>query len=353
MSHSENNINTIHSAAAGMPNAQELDILRKRFALNDLKNPVIATLFNYALAQLPRENDPEPYHKKSRLALSAEIIPLDPVNLVQMEVHLPPLPTVLGELQEVASKPYVSSSTVAEVVVKDVSLTAWLLKLVNSPFFGFSVKVDTVTRAVTLLGIEQFKTLAMGSMINALMEKLPEGIIDIEDFWRHSIATALSAQAIWKLLQKDDSERLFVAGLLHDCGVLALAYAAPKTFSALNQAMLTDPDTRHVIEQKLLDFDHARLGGMLLHRWNMPLPLVMAVLRHHHVETPERYMEAAVVHLADIIAIVIAGRRDNEIIPELEPIVWEELGLTPANINFVIDNVSEKFGPLCNMLRGS
>lgn len=336
---------------SGLPNARELEALRKRFAASDLGHPCTATLFNYVLELLPREGDNTPYHKKSRLTTSEEVIPLDPINLVQMEVRLPPLPAVLGELQEVANKPYASSSTVAEVVVKDVSLTVWLLKLVNSPFFGFSVKVDTVTRAVTLLGIEQFKTLAMGSMINSLMEKLPDGIIDVEEFWRHSIATALAAQAIWKILKKDEAERLFVAGLLHDCGVLALAYAAPKTFSAVNQAMQTTPKPRHILEQELLDFDHARLGGMLLHRWNMPLPLVMSVLRHHQVEAPERYLEAAVVHLADIIAFAIAGHREDEIIPPLDPLVWDTLKLTPANLNFVSDATLEKLNDMCGMLR--
>lgn len=338
-------------AAAGLPDARELEILRKRFSMTDLDHPCIATLFNYVMEKLPREGDKFRYHRHSDLVTSSEVIPLDPINLVQMEVKLPPLPAVLGELQEVANKPYASSSTVAEVVVKDVSLTAWLLKLVNSPFFGFSVKVDTVTRAVTLLGIEQFKTLAMGSMINALMEKLPEGILDVEEFWRHSIATALAAQAIWKILKKDESERLFVAGLLHDCGILALAYAAPKTFSAVNQAVFTTPKPRHMLEQELLEFDHARLGGMLLHRWNMPLPLVMSVLRHHQVEAPERYLEAAVVHLADIIAFAAAGHSEDEVIPGLDPAVWDALKLTPANINFIADVTLDKLGDMCSMLK--
>ena len=338
-------------APHGLPNPADLESLRKRFSMTDLAHPAVATLFNYSIELLPREGQNEPYHKKTRLSVSQEVIPLDPINLVQMEVRLPPLPAVLGELQEVANKPYASSSNVAEVVAKDVSLTAWLLKLVNSPFFGFSVKVDTVTRAVTLLGIEQFKTLAMGSMINSLMEKLPEGVIDVEEFWRHSIATALAAQAIWKALKKDDSERLFVAGLLHDCGILALAYAAPKTFAALNQAMLNEAKPRYVLEQELLDFDHARLGGMLLHRWNMPLPLVMSVLRHHQVDAPERYLEAAVVHLADFIAFAIAGRREEELVPPLDPLVWNALGLSTANLNFIADAVTEKLGDMCGMLR--
>ena len=108
-----------------------------------------------------------------------------------------------------------------------------MLKLVNSPFFGFSIKVDTVTRAVTLLGVDQIKNLAVGGMLQNMMVRLPNNTLNLDDFWRHSIATALAAQSIWKIMGREDSERLFVAGLLHDCGILALAYTSPDVTHAL------------------------------------------------------------------------------------------------------------------------
>lgn len=333
-----------------LPNAHDLEQLQKRFAMADLTHPAMATLFNYVLEQLPKEGEGKTIYSAPPVHSSDELIPLDPINIVQMEVRLPPMPAVLGELQEVTGKPFVSSAAVGEVVAKDPSLTAWLLKLVNSPFFGFSVKVDTVTRAVTLLGVEQFKNLAMSSMLNSLTSQLPPGTINLDAFWRHSIATALAAQTIWKIRKGDDSERLFVAGLLHDCGLLALAYAAPKTFSALEQAVARSPKPRYDVEQELLDFDHARLGGMLLHRWNMPLPLVMAVLRHHQVEAPERYVEAAVVHLADVIAFSVAGQGEYHIVPSLDPAVWKSLGLKLANLNYVADSMMERLNEMCELI---
>ncbi|MDR2050290.1 MAG: HDOD domain-containing protein [Deltaproteobacteria bacterium] len=347
-----NSVANNSSPLSTLPNAQDLEALRKRFIATDLTNPGTAALFNYLLEKLPREGNP-PRHNISPPVSSADIIPMDPINIVQMEVHLPPIPAVLGELQEVTSNPYVSSSTVGEVVVKDPSLTAWLLKLVNSPFFGFTTKVDTVSRAITLLGLEQFKVMAMGSMLNSLSNQLPPNIIDLDAFWRHSIATALAAQTIWKVMKREESERLFVAGLLHDCGLLALAYTAPKTFVHLEQACKGANKPRYMVEQELVDFDHARLGGMLLHRWNMPLSLVMAVLRHHQVETPERYMEASVVHLADIIAVTVAGQSDVDIVPPLEPAVWKTLGLKSANLSYVADSMMERLAEMCQMMRGA
>jgi hypothetical protein len=91
---------------------------------------------------------------------------------------------------------------------------------------------------------------------------------------------------------------------------------------------------------------------MLLHRWNMPLPLVMAVLRHHQVEAPDRYPEAAVIHLADIIAFGVAGRTADAMVPPLDPTVWQVLGLTTANLNFVVDSMLERLNDMCKLLRG-
>jgi HD-like signal output (HDOD) protein len=344
--------NTPNDAAQKLPNPQDLEILQKRFALVDLNDPVYQALFNFVAERLPREGSSNLYHRKSSPWNNQETLkPFDPINIVQMDIKLPTMPTVLGELQEVTSKEYASASTVGDVIAKDPSLTAWVLKLVNSPFFGFSVKVDTVTRAVALLGVEQIKTLAIGGMLQNLVVRMPKGILNLEDFWRHSIATSIAAQTIWKALGKKDSERLFVAGLLHDCGILALAYASPDIAKALNASCHLSGKQRHLIEQELVSFDHARLGGMLLHRWNMPLPLVMAVLRHHEVEAPERYTEAAVVHLADVIAFAVAGISVDDLVPPIDPAVWKVLRLDQSKINFTADSIVEKLNDLCTVLR--
>ncbi|MDL2313581.1 HDOD domain-containing protein [Desulfovibrio sp. OttesenSCG-928-C14] len=334
------------------PSAKDLAILEHRFRLADMEHPFNQALFELASEQLAREGASQLWHKKSSGGNQGEqLAPLDPVNIVQMEVKLPSMPTVLSELQAVTSNPDASAMAVGEVIARDTSLTAWVLKLVNSPFFGFSTKVDTVTRAVTLMGVQQIKTLAIGGMLQNLMVRLPDGVLNLDDFWRHSIATALAAQGIWKILGKEEAERLFVAGLLHDCGVLALAYTAPEVAKGLTQAVHAADKPRHLVEQELISFDHARLGGMLLHRWNMPLSLVMAVLRHHQVENPERYLEACVVHVADIIAFAVTGNHDYDLVPPLDPVVWNILKLSPANINFVVDGIREKIGEMISALR--
>ncbi|MDR2893254.1 MAG: HDOD domain-containing protein [Deltaproteobacteria bacterium] len=334
------------------PSQRDLEVLKYRFRLADMEDPATQAIFKFTESRLPRENSGAPaYYKKARKNDSHAVSALDPVNIVQMEIKLPSMPTVLTELQTVTSNANSSARLVGEVIAKDPSLTAWVLKLVNSPFFGFAVKVDTVTRAVTLLGVEQIKTLAIGGMLQNMMVRLPADIIDLDYFWRHSIATALAAQSIWKLMGREEGERLFVAGLLHDCGMLALAYTTPDMARSLNSICRATGRMRYQLEQELISFDHARLGGMLLHRWNLPLPLVMAVLRHHQVEAPERYTEAAVVHLADMLAIAVAGDSESDLVPRLDPEVWNTLGLTIPNINFVADAVMDQLHSFCSLLK--
>ncbi len=342
-------------SAKEQKNAAELEQLEQRFRFAGRGNGPVDTLCGIAQERLLAA----PYAVPQKGAKPPKVepfdfpvTPLDPVSIVQMEVKLPPLPSVLAELQEATSSRNSSAGRVAEIISKDPGLTAWVLKLVNSPFFGFSVKVDTVSRAVTLLGMQQIQTLAMGGMLNNLAVRIPADILNLDAFWRHSLATGIAAQAIWKLLGRSESERLFVAGLLHDCGVLALAYASPKTFRSLRARQLVSDAPNHVLEKDLLNFDHARLGGMLLHRWNMPLPLVMAVLRHHDVESPQRYPEAAAVHLADIIAFaLVEAPGENNLVPPLSMTSWDSLGLPPNKLNFVAEVLFTKLDELHELLR--
>ncbi len=313
---------------AAPPDPVYLEALQSRFNSIGLEHPLPAMLFRREAEFLPREgSNPPPLKAWKRANPNQAFILLDPITLVQMEVKLPPLPIVLVELQAATNNRDVTVDQIGELIAKDPALTAWILKIVNSPFFGFTSKIDTVTRAVMLLGIQHIQTLAIGGMLNTLMVRMPEDILDINAFWRHSVAVGIIAREIWKGMRKPEPERLFVAGLLHDCGILAMAYVAPKTFSAVESRASALNMPLYMVEKDLLNFDHPRLGGMLLHRWNMPLPLIMAILHHHEPENPQRHLEAAVVHVADIIAFALEGVKTPVAIPPLDFQAYDALGL--------------------------
>ena len=318
-----------------------------RFAGRGL--PVVDAM--YALAQ-EWQAQHEVVLPARKATQDVSMAPLDPVDIVQLEVRLPPLPAIMLELQEVIHRRNSSAGQIAEVIGKDPGLAAWLLKLVNSPYYGFSAKVSTISRAVALVGTRQIQALSMGGALNSLAVLLPKDLLDMEQFWRHSIAAGIAAQEIWKLSGRADSEQIFVSGLLHDCGKLALAYAAPKVTTFLQNSFDYNAEPHYEVERKLIGFDHARLGGMLLHRWNMPLSLVMAVLNHHQVEDPVRYPEAAVVHIADALVTALhIATGVTAPVPPVSAAAWNVLGLAPAKLNLVAEMLQDKLDTICSAIR--
>lgn len=335
------------------PAAEDTAFFDHRFRFMERGNPVVEMVYSLALQWNLESGYTKPPESNGNAAPPVpEIAPLDPLDVVQLEVRLPPLPAVMLELQDVLQRHNFSADQIAAIIAKDTGLTAWLLKLVNSPFYGFSAKVSTISRAVALVGTRQIRTLAIGGALNSLAVLLPKGLLSMELFWRHSVAVGVVSQEIWKLSGRKDGEQLFVAGILHDCGQLALAYAAPHVMAALNKAYESDAKPNYVIEKALIDFDHAKFGGMLLHRWNMPLPLVIAVLRHHQVEDPYRYPEAAVVHVADLLVTALGiAAQPMPPVPPLSMEAWNALGIAPVALANAAATLKSKLDDLCSALK--
>ena len=346
----DNPAQSIREGSPSEPTAVDTAYLDHRFRFTERGNPVVEALYALASEKLLQENT-EP-RNLSRKSDKAPLAPIDPVDIVQLEVRLPPLPATLAELQEVLHRRNFSTDNVAAVIAKDPGLAAWLLKLVNSPYYGFSAKVATISRAVALVGTRQIQTLAVGGALNSLASLIPKGLLPMEQFWRHSIATGIIAQELWRLSGRKEPEQLFVSGLLHDCGRLALAYATPSILKSFNARFDYGAGPCFVAEKEMLGFDHARLGGMLLHRWNMPLPLVISVLRHHEVEDSARYPEAAAVHVADAMASALGiGEHLNAPAFAIYEGTWDTLGLQPEALAEVASVLYAKFDDLCLALR--
>ena len=252
---------------------------------------------------------------KSRLA---DLPRLDVALLLHDDPQLPPMPQVLEELRKITADERVSVEAIGEVILKDSGLSAFLLRLVNSPFYGFSSKVDTVSRAVGLIGIKPLYSLALGFVFSEIIARAPKNMPGLDGLWRHSVAVGIAAQTIWEIQESPaDSERLFVAGLLHDVGKLVLMctggeYARILYGQAEEGAIIYD------LEEKILGFSHAKVGGLLLKKWSMPAPLITAVHWHHNPYHAAHYKEPAVIHLADMLANGLGlGARSGSPVPAL------------------------------------
>jgi putative nucleotidyltransferase with HDIG domain len=277
--------------------------------------------------------------------------PLDPVDVLQAEVTLPALPTVYAELIEVVENPDSSAADLAAVISKDPGLTAYVLRLVNSALYGFPSRIDTVTRAVAVLGMQRIESIALGTSILRSFRDVRVESFDLESFWRHSLGVSILARELAHHVGMDNPERSFVGGLLHDLGRLVLAICRPDAARAsLSLARTRDISLRQA-EQELLGFDHGRLGGMLLRKWNFPYALVMDVHGHHEPSGAKNAQESALIHAADVLAHVAGyGGSGDALLPRLDTPAWLGLAIAPEALEAFIDSADEQLGPLQNLL---
>jgi len=246
-------------------------------------------------------------------------------------------PDVCITVFELVESNTATARALGEVISRDPSLTARLLKLVNSAFYHFSKRIDTVSRAVTVIGISELYSLVIAVSAIKSFSKIPNYLINIDTFWRHSLYCGLIARIIARRCNVLHPERLFVAGLLHDIGSLVLFDRAPQEARDLLLAAQGDEDVLYLSEIKEFGFSHADLGGLLLGDWNLPLALRDAVQNHHRPEAADAgKMEAAIVHIAN----ALANRSDLggffEIPPQdvyIDEAAWAEVRLDPAEVD--------------------
>lgn len=227
-----------------------------------------------------------------------------------------------------------SAAEIGEVIGHDPSLTARLLQLVNSSFFNFARRIDTVSRAVTVLGTRELYSLVLAVSAIKSFSNLPITLVNIDTFWRHGIFTGLLAREIARKNRVLHPERLFIAGLLHDIGSLVLYTRMPEEMRDLMLVCEGEEDVLHRAEQEQFGFSHGDLGGALAGVWNLPEHLRDAIT-HHHDPGAGGTADAAIIHLADALAnrsSLGAFCEDPPGMAHIDPRAWEILGMDPAEL---------------------
>jgi putative nucleotidyltransferase with HDIG domain len=205
-------------------------------------------------------------------------------KVMQAMRELPSLPLVVQKLLTVMNDPRSSVEDVTRVLSSDQALAGKVLKLVNSPFYGMSGEVATISRAVLVMGYSGLRSVATGFGMATALAKLGGGRA-LADFWNHSLATAAGGQ-VFAELRRDtapDPEEAFVAGLLHDVGHVVLASAVPEAYAEAQAAAAVEAEPLFA-ERAVLSMDHTQVGQKLLQYWNLPDALQDAARRHHSLE---------------------------------------------------------------------
>jgi putative nucleotidyltransferase with HDIG domain len=262
---------------------------------------------------------------------------LDPAALADDSAGLISLPEIFHKILDAINDPRTSSTHLAELVSKDANLSARLLRLVNSPYFGFAEKVATLSRALTLVGTDKLGQLVIGMSAVDAFRDVDTALFDLYGFWQHSVTCALVASALAHELDTDAEETSFVTGLLHDIGRAAVVKLAPEAVLSPASGAGTGGLSPLEAERCRWGTTHAALGGELLRTWHMPESLRLGVADHHAPGAGGLARDAVLVHVADVVAHAMDRRLlPDAPVPALESGAWESLGLT-AN---VIDRVA-------------
>lgn len=256
-------------------------------------------------------------------------------------------PDVCMRLFELIHSPKSDSRDIAGVVSVDPNLTARLLRMANSSFYNLSGKIDTVSRAVTIIGNGELYSLVLSISAVKSFTNIPNDIVTMETFWRHSVYTGLLARALARRVNMLHPERMFVAGLLHDIGSLVLYHYRAETMRDILLVANGDEEVMYHAENETLGFTHAGLAGGLLAEWNLPEELQQAVTWHHEPGCAQNArLEAHLLHLANImvneseqgnfVAAPVDSTRVNEAI-------LEETGLTEEGLYAAFEEAAEQF----------
>lgn len=254
------------------------------------------------------------------------------------DLTLAALPQVLDELLNIIRNPKSSALHIAQVVEKDTSLTARLLKIVNSPFYGFPSKIDTISRAIAMVGTQQLTTLAMGVTAVSHFRGIAPRELDMRLFWRESLKRGFCARILAAYAGPTGSERFFVGGLLLHIGRLVLFQAYPEEEALAHVTAFATAEPLHKVERKLYGFDHADAGGALLSRWKLPETLAGAVKYQYRPTAGPSPVDAAVAHVTDVmVAATEAGSRTA--VPPLDILAWERLNLPVSALEPIVNQI--------------
>jgi putative nucleotidyltransferase with HDIG domain len=266
---------------------------------------------------------------------------LSPADVVANVEVLLSLPDAAMQLNALLADPDTDLKDIANVVSLDPALTARVLRAVNSAYFGLRARIDTISKAISMIGTSELHSLVLATSAAQAFKNISCKLIDMESFWQHSVRAALAARGFAESSLRRHRERVFLAGLLHDVGQLVLYHELPEPSTRILKAIAAG-QARQDAELEVLGFTHAEVGAVLLERWNLPASLVQPVRFHHHFdEAPDFAREAALVHLGSVLSHYMDQDRprDGEVVLDVDERVWAQAGCTPAEIEEVMTDV--------------
>ena len=258
-------------------------------------------------------------------------------NIASLLKSFPSMPGAAIKLLALIDDPDMSISQIEAILKHDAGLTANILKLANSAYFGIPSKVGSVRQAVLIFGLKRLVQMVIASCVSAIMDKpVPGYDLPPGELWRHSIAVSVAAEGLVNELNIGANEEIFTAALLHDVGKLVLGSFVQDDFEKIEAALKQDVSFE-AAEEMVLGTNHAVMGARILTQWFLPSEIVNAVRWHHAPDSAEETDTMLdIVHVANVLCLMIgigAGRDGMQYEPSGE--VIERLGLESYHLEKV------------------
>ena len=255
---------------------------------------------------------------------------------IQRLDNLPSLPMVVQKVLQMVNSDSASGRDLSAEIEQDAALTARVLKLVNSAFYGGSGAVSMISHALVLLGFEVVKGVVLSASVFDMMNAQLMGL------WEHSLGCGIAAKTIAEHTGRCEPEEASVCGLLHDIGKLAFTSEVPKSYARITEATSTTNHFLLDLEREVLATDHAEAGGWLAKRWNLPPGLVMPIRHHHQPQKAEDDLDrVCIVHTADILIKAQGfGFSGDEKVTPLDPFAREHLALSIDDIEAIVKKMA-------------
>lgn len=269
------------------------------------------------------------------------------VNLKEAVRHLDTLPAMPVIAQKILALDLESDEgerAMLKLIEKDPQIAAKIIGLANTPLFGASKRVASVSDAAMLLGITRVKSVTMGIAVMSSLIKKPAGALDVQGLWLHSLSISLAMRTISRAMPRNTrplDDEIFLAGLLHDIGYMVLNHLDSPRSDELQSRIAAEKERSSIeIEAELLEMNHAELGAELARFWELPDSIV-AVLRYHH--DPENEEAAAGQPLVSLVNIAEKALTDFGIAEHMKTEItaeeWQALGIDPAKAGELIEQI--------------
>lgn len=260
---------------------------------------------------------------------------------------LPTLPLIAQKLLSLNTNTDEGQKQLLLLIEQDPQIMAKIIGLANSPIYGSSRKITSIAEATIVLGINRIKSVASGIAVMSLKSASSTGSLNMQDLWMHNLGIAFAMLAIGRAMPKairPEDDYIFLAGMLHDIGYIALEHLDPQHSNELHTYLAAE-NARPVveIEKALLDISHDELGAELARHWNLPNEIISVIRFHHTPDAPDAPSDNYLIRMVYIAEKMLpAFGMGEHVDPGIHDSDWQALSIDPSNAEEILIQAAEQ-----------